>query len=203
MQSTQFTAMPLDFVLSNYAVCSLGSELGEGQQPRTSGTNTMLHLSPGFHTSSPILCQCCQRWAPVLTLYQPMTHICVMSSHKPIRMYMGGLILGVNTLYRLFCFFKLFPMVGKGLRYHCQPKPKLGAIATKLQTFTALLSHDSVHRKSRSYTCTANNRLIHQEYTVQRVFFAGLKFRRGRFGCITVIIILRVEFSRSGSSAKN
>ncbi len=28
---------------------------------------------------------------------------------------MVGLILGVNTLYRLFCFFKLFPMVGKGL----------------------------------------------------------------------------------------
>ncbi len=28
---------------------------------------------------------------------------------------MGDLILGVNTLYRLFCFFKLFPMVGKGL----------------------------------------------------------------------------------------
>ncbi len=48
-----------------------------------------------------------------LTLYQPMTHICVMSSHKPIRIYMGGLILGVNT--RLFCFFKLFLMVGKGL----------------------------------------------------------------------------------------
>ncbi len=38
----------------------------------------------------------------ILTLYQPMTHICVMSSHKPIRIYMGGLILGVNTLYRLF-----------------------------------------------------------------------------------------------------
>ncbi len=46
-----------------------------------------------------------------------MTHICVMSSHKPIRIYMGGLILGVNTLYRLFCFFKLFPMVGKGLMH--------------------------------------------------------------------------------------
>ncbi len=44
-----------------------------------------------------------------------MTHICVMSSHKPIRIYVGGLILGVNTLYRLFCFFKPFPMVGKGL----------------------------------------------------------------------------------------
>ncbi len=45
-----------------------------------------------------------------------MTHICVLRSHKPIRIYMGGLILGVNTLYMLFCFFKLFPMVGKGLR---------------------------------------------------------------------------------------
>ncbi len=50
-----------------------------------------------------------------LTFYQPMTHICVMSSHKPISIYMGGLILGINTLYRPFCFFKLFPMVGKGL----------------------------------------------------------------------------------------
>ena len=28
---------------------------------------------------------------------------------------MGGLIRGVNTLYRLFCFFKLFLMVGNGL----------------------------------------------------------------------------------------
>ena len=28
---------------------------------------------------------------------------------------MGVLILGVNTLYRLFCFFKLFLMAGKGL----------------------------------------------------------------------------------------
>ncbi len=62
-----------------------------------------------------------------LTLYQPMTHICIMSSHKPIRMYMGGLILGVNTLYRLFCFFKLFPMVGKGLmncKLFSEPNPR-------------------------------------------------------------------------------
>ncbi len=51
-----------------------------------------------------------------LTLYQPVMHICVMSSHKPIRIYMGGLILGVNTLYRVFCFFKLFPVVSKGLK---------------------------------------------------------------------------------------
>ncbi len=28
---------------------------------------------------------------------------------------MEDLILGVNALYRLFCFFKPFPMVGKGL----------------------------------------------------------------------------------------
>ena len=28
---------------------------------------------------------------------------------------MGVLLLGVNTLYRLFCFFKLFLMAGKGL----------------------------------------------------------------------------------------
>ncbi len=48
-----------------------------------------------------------------LTLYQPMTHniICVMS-HKNLY---GDLILDVNPLYRLFCFVKLFPMVGKGL----------------------------------------------------------------------------------------
>ncbi len=55
----------------------------------------------------------------VLTLYQPMTRICVRSSHKPIRIYMGGLILGVNALYRLSFFFKLFPMVGKGLKSDC------------------------------------------------------------------------------------
>ncbi len=55
----------------------------------------------------------------LLTLYQPMTHMCIMSSHKPIRINMGGLIVGVNTLYRLFCFFKLFPMVGKGLSVLC------------------------------------------------------------------------------------
>ncbi len=48
----------------------------------------------------------------LLSLYQPMTHICVMSSHKLIRMYMGGLILGVNTLHRLF------PILCKGLRQY-------------------------------------------------------------------------------------
>ena len=37
------------------------------------------------------------------------------NTHKPIRIYMGGLISGANTLYKLFCFFKLFAAIGKGL----------------------------------------------------------------------------------------
>ncbi len=48
-----------------------------------------------------------------------MTHIRIMSSHKPIILYMGGLILGINTWYRFFCFFKLFSMVSKGLISVC------------------------------------------------------------------------------------
>ncbi len=46
-----------------------------------------------------------------LTLYQPMTHIWVMSSHKPIIIYMGGLILGVYTVALSTCRFII-----------CQPK---------------------------------------------------------------------------------
>ena len=38
-------------------------------------------------------------------------------THKPIRIYIGGLILGVNTLYMFFCFFKLFAVVGNELKY--------------------------------------------------------------------------------------
>jgi len=64
--------------------------------------------------------------ATCIILYQPMTHICVMSVrffHKSIRIYMEVIILGANTLYSVFCFFKAFlpeqvwsGMVGKGLR---------------------------------------------------------------------------------------
>ena len=36
-------------------------------------------------------------------------------THKAIRIYIGGLILGVNTLYMLFCFFKLLAVVGNEL----------------------------------------------------------------------------------------
>ena len=37
------------------------------------------------------------------------------NAHKLIRIYMGGLILGINTLYMLSCFLKQFALVGKGL----------------------------------------------------------------------------------------
>jgi len=37
------------------------------------------------------------------------------NAHKLIRIYMGGLILGVNTLYMLSCFLKQFALIGKGL----------------------------------------------------------------------------------------
>ncbi len=36
--------------------------------------------------------------------------------HYRVYRDMGGLILGVNTFYRVFCFLKLFLMVGKGLK---------------------------------------------------------------------------------------
>ncbi len=37
------------------------------------------------------------------------------NTHKLMGFYMEGLILGVSTMYRLFCFFKLFLI---GLRVH-------------------------------------------------------------------------------------
>jgi len=46
----------------------------------------------------------------VLTLYLPRMHICVTSVllffHRPISIYMEVIILGANTLYNVFCFFK-------------------------------------------------------------------------------------------------
>ena len=51
----------------------------------------------------------------LLTLYQPMTHICVMSVRlffrKSIRIYMEVIILGANTLYSVVCFFNPFTCV--------------------------------------------------------------------------------------------
>ncbi len=45
-----------------------------------------------------------------------MMHIFVMSSNNPIRIYMGVLILDVKYFVQAFLFFKLFPMVSKGLK---------------------------------------------------------------------------------------
>ena len=39
------------------------------------------------------------------------------NAHKLVRIYMRGLVLGVNTLYVLSCFLKQFALVGKGLIY--------------------------------------------------------------------------------------
>jgi len=39
------------------------------------------------------------------------------NAHKLIRIYMEGLILGVNTLYMLSCFLNQFALVGKGLKF--------------------------------------------------------------------------------------
>ena len=34
----------------------------------------------------------------------PLPPVTITISHKPMRIYMGSLILGVNTLYMVFCF---------------------------------------------------------------------------------------------------
>ncbi len=83
-----------------------------------------------------------------------MTHICVMSSHKPIRIYMGDLILGVITLYRLFCFLKLFPMVGKGLTKQLESAQCYSLSGIDIRRFSAKLSATS-HQCSVLY-CVYN-----------------------------------------------
>ena len=52
----------------------------------------------------------------ILTLNQPLTHKCACGLHKPIRIYMGVLILGVNTLYTVFYLVYEIPMVWKELK---------------------------------------------------------------------------------------
>ncbi len=69
-----------------------------------------VNLFPRIHT-----CTVFGRKDRLFGIQTAMTQICVMSSHKHITICMEGLVLGVNTLYRLFCFFQLFPMVGKVL----------------------------------------------------------------------------------------
>ncbi len=38
------------------------------------------------------------------------------NTHKLMGIYMESLILGVNAVYMLFCFFKLFPIGCRGLK---------------------------------------------------------------------------------------
>ncbi len=77
-----------------------------------------------------------------------MMHICVMSFHKPIRIYMGGLILGVNTLYRLFCFFKLFSMVGKRIiYYHSRRQGQLHTCVKQVSSCHRLVHKRKVHHE--------------------------------------------------------
>ena len=54
-------------------------------------------------------------WDHFLTLNQPRTRKCLQSFHKSIRIYMGVIIVGANTLYIKFCLFNKIPMVSKGL----------------------------------------------------------------------------------------
>ena len=46
------------------------------------------------------MCTCVCVCVIVLTLNQPLTHKCVHCLHRPITLYMGGLILGAICLYR-------------------------------------------------------------------------------------------------------
>ena len=65
-----------------------------------------------------------------------MTHICIMSIlfffYKSIRIYMEVIILGTNTLYSVFCFFKTllpkqvyFGLIGRLDVYHLYMAPYL------------------------------------------------------------------------------
>ncbi len=61
-----------------------------------------------------------------LTLYTLSCPIVHRNTHKAIRIYMGNLILGVNTV---FCFFKLFIIGGKELTHDFSTPVILALIA--------------------------------------------------------------------------
>ncbi len=100
-----------------------------------------------------------------LTLYQPMTHI--YASLAPISIYTGGLILSVNTLYRLFCFLKLFPMVGKGLNTSTATQPltqpdKTYHIRTAHTAHTHMYTHSerAIEKHSPKVICHCKQRMM-------------------------------------------
>jgi len=63
-----------------------------------------------------------------LKTYAPYTaHMSSENAHKLIRIYMGGLILGVDALYMLSCLLKQFALVGKA-KYYYHKSCKFGDI---------------------------------------------------------------------------
>ena len=87
---------------------------------------------------------------PFNSLNLPQTHKRVQSLHKPIRIYMGVIILGTNTLYINFCLLKEIPMASKGLiaqanicTYLVCRDPQLGVPACALPSCSreGLLGH--------------------------------------------------------------
>ena len=63
-------------------------------------SNLRIHV-PFARVLSQRLCAWGQVHCWTLTLNQPLTHKCIQSLHKSIRIYMGVIILGANTLYIL------------------------------------------------------------------------------------------------------
>ncbi len=81
-------------------------------------------------------------------------------AHKKI--HMEGLILGINTLY-IYKLFKLFPVVGKGLKRHLQDSE--AALELRL---SITQSHNYAHKSTRLHE--QGVKTMKQEEKTQRYF---------------------------------
>ena len=75
-------------------------------------------------------------------------------THKAIRIYIGGLILGVNTLYMLFCFFKLLAVVGNELSGMSQSRPGPSDALHELIFLSAVQRQGMASRRHLRSWCT-------------------------------------------------
>ena len=66
-------------------------------------------------------------------------------THKAIRIYIGGLILGVNTLYMLFCFFKLLAVAGNELIMRQHAKINVEFVCTSHGAYSVLCVANCVY----------------------------------------------------------
>ncbi len=66
------------------------------------------------------------------------------NTHKLMGFYMKGLILGINTMYMLFCFFKLFLIGCIGLRLCTYTAYSLVSESTKTFDMLYLCKPDAV-----------------------------------------------------------